>query len=254
MLNFERVLWASGTRRVAGVDEAGVGPLAGPVIAAAVVFPSECPQIPGIDDSKKLLPEERERLAKRIRQQAMVAVGEASVEEIDRMNIYQAALLAMRRAVEQLPAPPEHVLVDAREIPDLKVPQNPFCKGEGLSYSIAAASIIAKTYRDDRMNELDCQFPEYGFCRHKGYSTPEHQNAIRKFGPCPIHRKSYIYLKELCGEYSSVFYELREAVGKARSTAELRRIEERFLRTREQLTPHEQKKLRLMFSRRWKTL
>lgn len=254
MLNFEKVLWASGTERIAGVDEAGVGPLAGPVVAAAVIFPSENRQIPGVDDSKRLLPADRERLAGLINKHAMVGVGEASVEEIDRLNIYQAALLAMKRAVQQLPAEPQHLLVDAREIPGVSIPQNPFHKGDGLSYSIAAASIIAKTYRDDLMEDLDRQFPEYGFRRHKGYGTPEHQEAIQHFGPSPVHRRSYLCLKELCGECSGLFYELQEELNRATAATALGKVEKKFSRVRERLDQQEQKKLRLMFSRRWKNL
>ena len=193
MLNFERVLWKTGTRRVAGVDEAGMGPLAGPVVAAAVVFPADTEPAGGdlrrVDDSKRLDEAAREDLAAAIRERAAaVAVGVATVAEIDRLNVYQAGLLAMRRAVEGLAEPPQHVLVDAREIPGVEMPQNPFEKGDGLNFSIAAASIIAKTYRDALMVELDRAHPDYGFARHKGYTTKEHQEAIRRHGPCEAHR------------------------------------------------------------------
>ncbi|HSL82653.1 MAG TPA: ribonuclease HII, partial [Thermoanaerobaculia bacterium] len=170
MLNFERVLWKSGVTRIAGVDEAGVGPLAGPVVAAAVVFPPGA-ELAGVDDSKLLSPERREELAEEIRSRAAVAVGLAEVGEIDRLNVYHAALLAMRRAVEALPEPPEHLLVDAREVPEVPCPQNRFDKGDGINFSIAAASIVAKTHRDRLMAELDRRHPEYGFARHKGYGT-----------------------------------------------------------------------------------
>src|SRR5437899_1428886 len=146
MLNFERLLWRSGVRHIAGVDEVGVGPLAGPVIAAAVVFEPGT-TIAGVDDSKRLDAPTREKLAADIRAKAIgVGIGSASVAEIDRINIYQAGLLAMRRAVEALPVTPQHVLVDARTIPGIVMPQNPFTKGDGINFSIAAASIVAKTH------------------------------------------------------------------------------------------------------------
>src|SRR6185369_6157155 len=168
MRYFERVLWKSGIRDIAGVDEAGVAPLAGPVVAAAVMFPPDT-YVDGVDDSKKLDAPTRERLAIDIRAKASgVAVGIATVEEIDRVNIYHASLLAMRRAVEGLPRAPQHVLVDARTVPGIPMPQNAFNKGDGLNFSIAAASIIAKTSRDAMMDQLDREYPGYGFASHKG--------------------------------------------------------------------------------------
>ncbi len=254
MLNFERVLWKSGVERIAGVDEAGVGPLAGPVVAAAVVF-APGTELSGVDDSKRLEPERREELAVRIRQRAAgVAVGVAEVGEIDRLNVYHAALLAMRRAVEALPAAPQHVLVDAREIPGITAPQNRFDKGDGLNYSIAAASIVAKTHRDRMMLELDRRFPEYGFARHKGYATADHQDAIRRHGPCDVHRLSYPFLRELCGEFSARFYELRERLERVAAHAELERVEAEVAAARERLAEEEQRKLRLMIGRRWQAL
>jgi len=198
MLNFERVLWKSGRRAIAGVDEAGTGPLAGPVVAAAVVF-SPGTEIAGIDDSKQIDAETRSKLEAVIRRTAAgVAIGIADVGEIDDINIYQAALLAMRRAVEALPSVPDHLLIDARTIPGVSIPQNAFSKGDGINFSIAAASIIAKTYRDRLMEEMDQKYPGYGFMRHKGYGTPEHQEAIRRLGPSPVHRLSFGLIRELC--------------------------------------------------------
>jgi ribonuclease HII len=154
MLNFERVLWRAGIERIAGVDEVGMGPLAGPVIAAAVVFPPHT-ELAGIDDSKRLAPEERDAAEARIRAAAVaIGIGRAEVTDIDSVNIYQAGLLAMRRAVDALPVAPQHVLVDARSIPGVSVPQNCFNKGDGINFSIAAASIVAKTYRDRLMDAL----------------------------------------------------------------------------------------------------
>jgi len=253
MLNFERVLWRSGVRRVAGVDEAGTGPLAGPVVAAAVVF-APGTELAGIDDSKRLDPARRLALADAIRKHAAVGVGEAEVEEIDRLNIYRAALLAMRRAVEALPEPPEHVLVDARTIPGLDVPQNEFTKGDGIDYSIAAASIIAKTHRDALMERLDRAFPGYGFARHKGYATADHQDAVRRLGPSPVHRRSFAFLRELCGEYSERFYALHRELEATRDAAGLAVFEERLGALRGGLAEPEQRKLRLALARRWKAL
>jgi len=198
MLNFERVLWKSGVRDVAGVDEAGVGPLAGPVVAAAVMFAGD-PAIPGIDDSKRLDPPVRDSLAVEIRAKcAGIGIGVASVSEIDTVNIYHAALLAMRRAIEALPRVPQHVLVDARTVPGVSVPQNSFNKGDGINFSIAAASIIAKTERDRMMDALDREYPGYGLAGHKGYATPEHRAAIVAHGPTLHHRRSFGIVRELC--------------------------------------------------------
>jgi len=254
MLNFERVLWKSGVTRIAGVDEAGVGPLAGPVVAAAVVFPPGA-ELAGVDDSKRLPPERREELAEEILAAAAgVAVGVADVAEIDRLNVYHAALLAMRRAVEALPEPPEHLLVDAREVPEVRCPQNRFDKGDGINFSIAAASIVAKTHRDRLMAELDRRHPEYGFARHKGYCTADHQEAIRCHGPCEVHRMSFQFIRELCGEFSDLFYELRERLGAVAARAELAAFEEGLPGHRETLAEEEYRKLRLMVTRRWQTI
>lgn len=254
MLNFERVLWRSGIESIAGVDEAGTGPLAGPVVAAAVVFPPHT-ELSGIDDSKRLDPEQRSQAEQVIRAAAVgIGVGVADVAEIDRLNIYQAALLAMQRALATLPAPPQHVLVDARNIPGVEIPQNCFNKGDGINFSIAAASIIAKTHRDGLMNELARTYPEYGFDRHKGYGTPEHQDAIRRLGPSPVHRMSFTFIRELRGEYSEPFYALKGRLESARDHAILKALEEELAARRSELAEEEQRKLRLMLSRRWKTV
>ena len=253
LLNFERVLWRSGVRWVAGVDEVGVGPLAGPVVAAAVVFTPDV-DIDGIDDSKKLDRETRERLAAAIRERAAgVGIGMADVAEIDRLNIYQAALLAMRRAVEALPMVPEHLLVDARQVPGVPMPQNQFDKGDGLDYSIAAASIVAKVHRDRLMEELDAAFPQYGFARHKGYATAEHREAVRRHGPCPAHRQSYAYLHELCGQASPAFYELQARIWAA-DRGGLVQAETELAALRTELPEVEHRKLRLAISRRWEAV
>ena len=201
MLHFERVLWRAGVEKIAGVDEVGIGPMAGPVVAAAVVFPPDT-RIDAVDDSKRLDAETREALDLEIRGAAAdIGIGVVSPDEIDRLNIYHAGIRAMRIAVLSLAAPPQHILVDGRVIPDLPQPQNSFNKGDGLNFSIASASIVAKVYRDRLMLELDHVYPGYGFASHKGYCTPAHQQAVRERGPCPIHRRSFDYIRELQGQY-----------------------------------------------------
>jgi ribonuclease HII len=160
----------------------------------------------------------------------------------------------MRRAVEALPCTPEHVLVDARVIPGVSVPQNSFNKGDGINFSIAAASIIAKTHRDRLMEDLEKEYPGYGFAHHKGYSTPEHQNAIRELGPCPIHRLSFQFIRELCGEFSELFYTLKQQLQEANTAADLRGFERKLSERWLELDEREQRKVRLMLSRRWKTV
>ena len=189
--HLETLLWRVGIKHVAGVDEVGMGPLAGPVVAAAVVFPPGF-KLDGICDSKVLRAVVRERLDAEIRRLA-VSVGIAVVEpdEIDRLNIYQAGLRALRGAVEALAVLPGFVLVDGREIPGLTMPQSAYPKGDSFVCSIAAASIVAKVHRDAIMRELDGRYPGYGFARHMGYSTRAHFAAIREFGPSPVHRRSF---------------------------------------------------------------
>jgi ribonuclease HII len=254
MRYFEKLLWKSGVRDIAGVDEVGVGPLAGPVVAAAVIFPPET-EIAGVDDSKRLDPETRTVLALEIRAKASgVGLGMASVEEIDTLNIYHASLLAMRRAVEALPQRPQHVLVDARTIPGVDVPQNMFNKGDGINFSIAAASIIAKTERDAMMVALDASYPGYGFATHKGYSTPEHKNAVLRLGPSAVHRMSFPVLHELQGEYSALFYVLKNQLEAVRTRIALREFESELGAQADALALQEGKKLRLLVARRWKTI
>lgn len=254
MLNFERLLWKSGIRSIAGIDEVGVGPLAGPVIAAAVMFPPGA-EIFGINDSKQLDAEQRNHLAGKIRQAAAgIGIGSAEVGEIDRLNVYRAGLLAMRRAVEALPVKPEHLLIDARVIPDMSIPQNAFNKGDGLNFSIAAASIIAKTFRDRLMRDMEEKYPGYGFAQHKGYGTAEHQSAIRQLGPCPIHRLSFPFIRELCGEFSALFYELKQELIEVNSAKALGVFEKELKGRWDELAENEQRKIRLMLARRWKTI
>ncbi len=194
----EAALWNSGVDLVAGTDEAGIGPLAGPVVAAAVILPPEFPA--GlVDDSKKLSPARREAAYEVVTREALAwAIAEASPEEIDEVNIYWAALDAMRRAVEALDPSPGHVLVDGRTIPDLAVPQTRIVGGDAQEPAIAAASILAKVHRDRLMVWLDTCYPGYGFAGHKGYPTRAHLDALRTRGPTPIHRLGYPAVRRAC--------------------------------------------------------
>jgi ribonuclease HII len=199
MLRYETVLWTGGARHVAGVDEAGMSPLAGPVAAAAVILAPGA-RLPEVDDSKRLDRDTRERLEPIIKQRALAwAVAYAEVEEIDRINIYWAGLLAMRRAVDALAPAAEHLLIDGRKLADVALPQQRIYGGDGKSLSIAAASILAKTARDARMRALDAEFPGYGFAQHKGYPVTAHARALKKLGACPIHRRSFALVREVLG-------------------------------------------------------
>lgn len=181
--------WAQGTI-VAGIDEAGRGPLAGNVVVGCVVMPPE-PLLPWVDDSKKLSEKRREMVFEEIMQTALfVGVGEATPEEIDEMNILEATKLAMRRAADLIPA--EVFLIDAVKNVGLRGKEIPYIHGDAVSYSIAAASIVAKVTRDRQMKELDEAYPQYGFLKHKGYGTAQHIQALKEFGPCPAHRRSFI--------------------------------------------------------------
>jgi ribonuclease HII len=253
MRHFELVLWRTGVRDIAGVDEAGVGPLAGPVVAAAVMFPPET-DIFGVDDSKKLDPETREALALEIRAKASgIGVGICTVAEIDEINIYHAALLAMRRAVEALPRKPQHVLVDARTVPGVDVPQNMFNKGDGINFSIAAASIIAKTERDRMMDALEREYPGYGFGGHKGYATPEHREALQRLGPSAVHRQSFPVIHEMRGEFSPLFYSMKELLFAAQTRVALTEVETAVGAHEADLAEREFNRLKLLVARRWKT-
>lgn len=182
---------------VCGVDEAGRGPLAGAVVAAAVILDPARP-IAGLDDSKKLSAKKREALALLIRERALAwAVAEASVAEIDRLNILQATLLAMQRAVAALAVPPEGALIDGNRCPQLACPAEALVGGDARSAPIAAASILAKTARDAEMLALHARHPEYAFDRHKGYPTAQHLAALRRHGPCPEHRRSFAPVAQL---------------------------------------------------------
>jgi len=192
---FERDLASRGFRLVCGIDEAGRGPLAGPVVAACAVLDlSE--EIPGLNDSKKLTEKKRDELCKIICEKAVdFGVGIVEAEYIDRINILEATKKAMILAIEDLKEPPDHLLIDALGLP-VNIPQTPLIKGDSRSASIAAASIIAKVTRDRIMVALDMEHPEYGFAGHKGYGCKSHMDAIKEHGPCPAHRKSFRGVKK----------------------------------------------------------
>lgn len=199
ILRYETALWDEGIVHIAGVDEAGMSPLAGPVAAAAVIFPPGA-RIRDVDDSKRLDAAERDRLAPIIKQQCTAwAVAFVEHDEIDRINIYWAGLLAMRRAIEGLSPGPQHLLIDGRRLKDIPLPQQRIVGGDAKSLSIAAASILAKTARDARMRELDTRFPGYGFAQHKGYPVKEHVRALKKIGACEIHRRSFAPVRKVLG-------------------------------------------------------
>ncbi|MBI1920723.1 MAG: ribonuclease HII [Geobacter sp.] len=196
MLVFEKLAGSRGYRNIAGVDEAGRGPLAGPVVAAAVILP-EGLIIPGVDDSKKLSAARREALFDTIMgEAAAVGVGVADQDLIDRVNILQATLHAMREAVGHLVVPPDYLLIDGISTIPVNIPQRTIKQGDSASISIAAASIIAKVTRDRIMVEYDARYPGYGFSGHKGYGCASHLEAIASLGPCPIHRKTFRGVKE----------------------------------------------------------
>jgi ribonuclease HII len=199
MLRYETQLWESGVLQVAGIDEAGMSPLAGPVAAAAVILRPGT-RIPGVDDSKKLDARERERLAPLIKQQAVAwAVSFAEPEEIDRINIYWAGIAAMKRALAALAPMPDHLLIDARRLKDIAIPQHNIVGGDSKSLTIAAASILAKTARDARMRAFEQEYPGYGFAKHKGYPVKAHFAALKQLGACPIHRRSFVPVRIALG-------------------------------------------------------
>jgi ribonuclease HII len=192
---FERAARQLGWTRIAGLDEAGRGALFGPVVAAAVILNPKR-RIVGLDDSKKLPAERRTELAQRIRQHALAwAVAEIDAQRIDAWNIYQASRQAMAAAVKQLSVQPDYLLIDALQL-DLLIEQKSLIKGDARSISIAAASILAKTHRDTCLEEWDAVYPNYGLRRHKGYATPDHLEALRQFGPTPLHRHSFAPVRE----------------------------------------------------------
>jgi ribonuclease HII len=196
-LHFETGLWSRGFQRVAGVDEAGRGALAGPVCASAVILPRDegvAGELAGVRDSKEMLPEDRERWAVCIRRTALAwGVGFASNEEIDALGIVPATRLAIDRALAALAISPDHLLVDFLALPGVPLPQTSLVKGDARSLSIASASVLAKTARDELLRTLDVQYPGYGFAAHKGYGTRSHRRCLARLGPCAIHRRTFTY-------------------------------------------------------------
>lgn len=193
MLRHERGLWSSGRSFIAGVDEVGRGPLAGPVVAAAVILPQDFDLL-GVDDSKKLSPKKREELCEAIKEKALAwSVGWVGPERIDEINILEATKEAMAQAVNGLKIHPDHVLIDGNfTVKALALPQTAIVKGDANSTSIAAASILAKVTRDKYMEEMDAVYPSYAFASNKGYGTKAHYDGLKAQGPCPIHRRSFI--------------------------------------------------------------
>jgi ribonuclease HII len=197
LVRFDRIADVGLRIRIAGVDEAGRGPLAGPVVAAAVVLDPNRP-IEGLRDSKQLTPARRRDLATRIRADALAfAVAQASVAEIDRLNILQASLLAMRRAIEALQPVVDLVLVDGNRVPLIAIASRAIVGGDAIEPAISAASILAKTHRDALMRALHRRYPEYGFARHFGYPTPQHLARLNALGPCAVHRRSFAPVRAL---------------------------------------------------------
>jgi ribonuclease HII len=191
-IEFERQAFADGYRCVAGVDEVGRGCLAGAVVAAACVLDLSKPLPEGLNDSKKLTAKRREQIAAELKQIVVTySIAQVEAEEIDRINILQATKKAMRLAIENLQPKADFLLIDAVTLKEINLPQKSIIKGDAISASIAAASILAKTYRDDSMRELDKIYPEYNFAKHVGYGTKAHFEAIRKYGACALHRKSF---------------------------------------------------------------
>jgi ribonuclease HII len=194
-LEFERKLWRTGIQHIAGIDEAGRGPLAGPVAAAAVILPDDPSlelTLSGVRDSKQMSPFQRAYWADCLREVSLTfGIGFGSVEEIDDKGIVSATYLAVWRALNELHLQPDYLLLDFITLPDFPNRQISLVKGDARSLSIASASVLAKTARDRLLNELDCQYPGYGFSRNKGYGTPEHLQALQRLGPCPIHRMSF---------------------------------------------------------------
>ncbi len=188
---YEQCVIGQGFQVVCGIDEAGRGPLAGPVCAAAVVLRPDH-KIEGLNDSKKLTEKAREVIFEEIISQAIYSVGWADEQEIDKLNILQATFLAMKRAVEALPISADYALVDGNRMPPLQIPGESIVKGDGKCTSIAAASIVAKVSRDRLLRQIDQQYPQYGFAQHKGYGTKAHYAAIKKYGILPVHRKSFL--------------------------------------------------------------
>ncbi len=254
LLAIEREFWACGLTRLAGVDEAGLGPLAGPVVAAAVVMEPE-ESIAGVFDSKALTPATRERLEIEIQTRALSwAIAVVEPDEIDRINVYQAGLAAMSRAVAALDHPPDHVLLDGRAPSRFDWPHDAYVKGDARVHSIAAASILAKVERDRRMIALDEVHPGYGFAGHKGYGSAKHLEALKRLGPCPIHRRSFGPVAEAAGLFSELYDHLVTVLDGATTTIDIDRAEMRYVEAKRELKPIERRRLEKRIADRRKDL
>ena len=250
MLALERKLRARGMEHIAGVDEAGRGPLAGPVVAAAVVLPPNT-LIPGLNDSKALSEKRRESLFKIIHEVALaIGVGKASPQEIDKYNIRNATHRAMCKALDALGMAPDRVLVDGNAVPRSPFPEQAIVGGDRASLSIAAASVIAKVTRDRLMIAYDVQYPDYGFAAHKGYGSADHLAALRKHGPCPIHRQSFKGVFEVARNRSEGFEIFAEGIRAATNGDELQAIGEAIASARTHIAPDELAALRQRFRTR----
>jgi ribonuclease HII len=206
MYSYERQVWAMGYKLVAGLDEVGRGPLAGPVVAAAVILSGET-SLPGLEDCRRLSGKRRQELFEQIQESALgIGIGMVHPEGIDEANVMMATYKAMVKAVANLPVSPDYLLIDSLHLPGVAQPQAPIAGGDGQSCSIAAASIVAKVTRDDYMVEMDKLYPQYGFANHKGYGTLEHRDALERHGPCPIHRKSYGSVREIMSLSSGALF------------------------------------------------
>ena len=251
----ERRFWEGDKERVAGVDEVGRGCLAGPVVAAAVVLPPNV-EIPALDDSKKLMPEKREELQREILEKAAsVGLGQVEAEEIDRDNILQASLKAMRLALEDLRPEPQQVLVDGHRTPQSPFPEMAVVDGDARSQSIAAASVVAKVFRDRLMVERDRRYPQYGFSRHKGYGTRQHLLALQQHGPCPLHRLTFGPVARLLDKgRSSLFEVFKKSLEGSGNLFELERSGRRIRRERHRLSGRELQELRSSYKTRLREL
>jgi ribonuclease HII len=257
MRRHEAEMWERGLTLIAGIDEAGRGPLAGPVVAAAVVLPEELP-FTGIDDSKKLTPEKREKLFGLIREHAVAfGVGMVPHTVIDEINILRATHRAAREALSALGSAlgrsPDHALVDGDPIPDLAVPQTPIHKGDELSTAIAAASIVAKVTRDRLLVEYDSLYPGYGFAEHKGYGTPAHLAALTRLGPCEIHRRSFAPVSST-GSFTEEYETFKRLLLAAGDLSALERAASKIAASSKALDPYELSRLRRLYKRAYARL
>ena len=251
LLQFEQRLWGRGVQQVAGVDEAGRGCLAGPVVAAAVVLPPNV-ELPGLDDSKKLSTRKRETLYDAILAQALsTSIAKVDAHEIDQLNILQASLKAMRDAIDGLKTVPNHVLVDGHIRPGTSLEETALVDGDARSLSIAAASVLAKVYRDRLMVEFDATYPDYGFAGHKGYGSPDHLEALRLHGPSPLHRRSFAPVAQLLGpKRSEAYLSFADGLEAADSPEELERMGHFIKEATGDLLEDELRALRVLYRKR----